>query len=69
MVISAIKKLRQNGLIIGLLTNNGFWTKKKTNTLMMKEVELFDYIQESCRLGIRKPDPEFFKVRNHTIFY
>jgi putative hydrolase of the HAD superfamily len=62
-IFTAIEKLKENGIKVGLLTNNGYWTPlKQRSTILEGCYELFDAVIESCRVGLRKPDPEIYKV-------
>ncbi|KAI1707829.1 haloacid dehalogenase-like hydrolase domain-containing protein [Ditylenchus destructor] len=61
-IAKAIVIIRQNGLKTGLLTNNGFWTKERTKSTIIADTSMFDIVLESCRLGIRKPDPTFYQM-------
>ncbi|KAI1696973.1 haloacid dehalogenase-like hydrolase domain-containing protein [Ditylenchus destructor] len=57
-----IQKLRNAGIKVGLVTNNGFWSKLKNRTLVLSDLSKFDVVLESCRLGIKKPDPQIFEL-------
>ncbi|KAH7721600.1 acyl-CoA dehydrogenase family member 10 [Aphelenchoides avenae] len=60
-VITAIKALRAYGLKTAIITNNGYLRKQKA--LMVDDVrDMFDVVIESCREGIRKPDPPIFRL-------
>uniref|UniRef100_A0A915DML5 Uncharacterized protein n=1 Tax=Ditylenchus dipsaci TaxID=166011 RepID=A0A915DML5_9BILA len=61
-IAKAIAILKQKGYKIGLLTNNGYWSKEKKNTTIIRNTSDFDLVIESCRVGLRKPDPKFFKL-------
>ncbi|KAI1702930.1 haloacid dehalogenase-like hydrolase domain-containing protein [Ditylenchus destructor] len=61
-ILGAIEILRENGFKTGLLTNNGFFDKKKTRSGIIADTSMFDIIVESCRVGIRKPDPRFYQI-------
>jgi len=57
-----INKLRKAGLKVGIVTNNGFWSTAKRRSVILTDVSKFDLVLESCRLGIRKPNPNIFKI-------
>ncbi|KAI6219211.1 Bifunctional epoxide hydrolase 2 [Aphelenchoides besseyi] len=59
----AIEKLKANGIKLGLLTNNGYWsTKKKRTTILDHADQIFDVVVESAREGVRKPDPKIYEI-------
>lgn len=58
----AIKGIKAAGLKVALLTNNGYRAADKKKSVIMECLEHFDVIVESCRVGLRKPDPEIYKV-------
>ncbi|KAI6234040.1 hypothetical protein M3Y99_00837400 [Aphelenchoides fujianensis] len=58
-----IRRLKEHGIKVGLLTNNGFWSSKRDRTTLMDNAyEIFDAVVESCREGIRKPDPRIYEI-------
>ncbi|KAI1710626.1 haloacid dehalogenase-like hydrolase domain-containing protein [Ditylenchus destructor] len=61
-ILAAIEIIRENGFKTGLLTNNGFFDKEKTRSAIIADTSMFDIIVESCRAGIRKPDPRFYQI-------
>ncbi|CAD5215535.1 unnamed protein product [Bursaphelenchus xylophilus] len=58
----SIDKLRENKVKVAMLTNNGWWTDKKEKSTIISNTEKFDVIVESCRVGLRKPDPKIFDI-------
>jgi len=57
-----ILKLRKAGLKVGIVTNNGFWSPAKRRSVILSDVSKFDLVLESCRIGIRKPDPNIYRI-------
>ncbi|KAI1712100.1 haloacid dehalogenase-like hydrolase domain-containing protein [Ditylenchus destructor] len=57
-----ITKLRNAGIKVGLVTNNGFWGKMRNRTVVLSDLSMFDVVLESCRLGLRKPDPQIYEM-------
>uniref|UniRef100_A0A915D0D6 Uncharacterized protein n=1 Tax=Ditylenchus dipsaci TaxID=166011 RepID=A0A915D0D6_9BILA len=55
-----IRKLKQAGIKVAVVTNNGFWTPAKNRSVILTDVSKFDLVVESCRVGLRKPDPNIF---------
>jgi len=61
--ISTINNLRKNGVIVGAITNN--WkldTEELDRDVARVVFNLFDFVIESSRVGIRKPDPAIFQL-------
>ncbi|KAI6179182.1 Bifunctional epoxide hydrolase 2 [Aphelenchoides besseyi] len=59
----AIEKLKANGIKLGLLTNNGYWSPKRERTTILDHAdEIFDVVVESAREGVRKPDPKIYEI-------
>jgi len=60
--ISTISNLRKNGIIVGAITNN--WKIEHTEDRDVARVvfNYFDFVVESSRVGIRKPDPAIFQL-------
>ncbi|MDI6105619.1 HAD family phosphatase [Actinoplanes sp. NEAU-A12] len=59
-LLAFLGRLKQRGYLVGLLTNNvvewePYWTA-------MLPMELFDAVVDSCRVGVRKPDPEIYEL-------
>lgn len=54
-VVEAIRRLRQAGIIVAAVTNN--WESHRNEGLSPE----FDLMVESCREGVRKPDPEIYR--------
>jgi epoxide hydrolase-like predicted phosphatase len=60
-MLAAIRKLRQGGLKVGALTNN--WvTHDGYDELMRPLREEFHAFVESCKVGLRKPDPRIYAI-------
>ena len=67
-IYKAIDKLKENGIKVGLLTNNGYWSKQKLrSTILDGCYELFDEVVESCRVGCRKPEKEIYQVGQSSL--
>lgn len=58
---SVLQKLRENGFILAVLTNNFHFTKAKSGKTTSLDPEDFDAIFESCKLGMRKPDRNIYE--------
>jgi epoxide hydrolase-like predicted phosphatase len=54
-MIDAIRRLRGDGIRVGAVTNN--WESLRHDYLSPE----FDVMVESCREGVRKPDPEIYR--------
>ena len=61
-MIEAVRKLKESGFKLGVLTNN--WRSERAGRLIFKEVELFDKVVESCVVGMRKPEETIYQ---HTL--
>merc|ERR1711971_1202535 len=62
-MLDAIASLKAQGLKVALLTNN--WKSKtggKAGRLLFDGLEMFDEVIESCMEGMRKPEPEIYKL-------
>ncbi|KAL7076134.1 hypothetical protein ACQ4LE_004523 [Meloidogyne hapla] len=58
----AIETIYNSGnFTLGILTNNGFWSKEKT-TFIIEPDPRFKFVIESCRIGQRKPDASFYEI-------
>ena len=58
-----LPKLKTEGYLIGLLTNNVFRTaEKKRSVIIENAMKKFDAVVESCREGVRKPNPQIYLV-------
>ena len=61
-MIEAVRKLKEAGFKLGVLTNN--WRSERAGRLIFREVELFDKVVESCVVGMRKPEEAIY---HHTL--
>lgn len=70
-LLELAKRIRKKGVKIAIVTNNGFWSRKRERTVILdcQWASLFDEVIESCRIGIRKPEKEIFEVLNYFIFF
>ncbi|CEF70563.1 Bifunctional epoxide hydrolase 2 [Strongyloides ratti] len=55
-----IQKLKKKGYKIALITNNFYIDKDKKKTVIIKDISDFDVVVESCKVGMRKPNPEIY---------
>ncbi|KHJ89500.1 HAD hydrolase, family IA, variant 3, partial [Oesophagostomum dentatum] len=56
-----VKDLRAAGCKVGLLTNNFFADRARRAPTLPKDIEkYFDVVVESCRAGMRKPEPRVY---------
>lgn len=60
VVLAAVTQCRARGLRVGLLTNNIAPMHASPTTAWVHDA--FDVIVESCRHGLRKPEPEFYEL-------
>ena len=58
-MIEAVRRCHQR-LKTGLLTNN--WIREEDTSATDPVMELFHVVVESSRVGVRKPDPRFYKI-------
>uniref|UniRef100_A0A0K0EBT0 HAD family phosphatase n=1 Tax=Strongyloides stercoralis TaxID=6248 RepID=A0A0K0EBT0_STRER len=56
-----IRKLKKKGYKIAMITNNFYIDKDKKRTVILKDISDFDVVVESCKVGMRKPNPEIYK--------
>ncbi|KAI6195131.1 putative G-protein coupled receptor C06G4.5 [Aphelenchoides besseyi] len=61
-MIRAAQLIKQAGLKIAILSNNYYWSHKRERTFMIDEADQFDLVVESCRVGMRKPNPKIYEV-------
>lgn len=55
--------LRAYNIRIGVITNNGFWTPLKQRSVILDDLhKQFEIVNESCRLGVRKPNSKIYLV-------
>lgn len=61
MMLEAIRRIRLSGLKVAALTNN--WVVDESHDERLEPLRLeFDVFIESCRVGMRKPDPNIFAL-------
>jgi len=61
VMLAAIRKLREHGLRVGALTNN--WVTHDGYDAMMQPLrDEFHVFVESCKVGMRKPDPRIYQL-------
>ncbi len=68
-MVSAIRRCREEGLVVGCLTNNftGSSDGGPTGVAVTpgghaEVLGLFDFVLESSKAGVRKPDPRFYEL-------
>ncbi|KAI6196499.1 Bifunctional epoxide hydrolase 2 [Aphelenchoides besseyi] len=61
-IAKAIKVLKNEGIKIVLLTNNGFLSAQRKRSLILSDLSAYDLVVESCRVGHRKPDAEIYEL-------
>ncbi|KAI6172662.1 Bifunctional epoxide hydrolase 2 [Aphelenchoides besseyi] len=61
-MIRAAQLIKQAGLKIAILSNNYYWSHKRERTFMIDEADQFDLVVESCRVGMRKPNPKIYEL-------
>jgi epoxide hydrolase-like predicted phosphatase len=60
-MLTAIRKLREHGFKVGALTNN--WVTHEGYDAMMQPLrDEFHVFVESCKVGLRKPDPRIYQL-------
>lgn len=60
MVVHRVRRLRADGYRTAILTNNiAEWGPVWRSSIPM---DLFDVVVDSCEVGLRKPDPEIFRL-------
>jgi putative hydrolase of the HAD superfamily len=57
-ILQAVASCQEAGLRVGLLTNNIIPTDVHPEAAWVHDA--FDVVVESCRIGLRKPDPEIY---------
>lgn len=60
VVLDAVRRCRDAGVRVGLLTNNIAPMADRDTTAWVHTA--FDVVVESCRTGRRKPEPEFYTL-------
>jgi putative hydrolase of the HAD superfamily len=58
-MVTAIRTIRNHGLRQGCLTNNFTPMERRADRPVL---DLFDAVVESSKVGVRKPEPEFYKI-------
>lgn len=62
-MVSALKAIKRNGVKQACLTNNFFRFDDATARNHRSAIlDLFDVIVESSKIGVRKPEPEFYRT-------
>ena len=61
-MLTAIQALRRGGLRVGALTNNWAQESGESTPAGIGELDLFDAIVESAKVGLRKPDPRIYEL-------
>ncbi len=60
MVVHRVRELREAGYKLAILTNNiKEWAKYWKESI---PIDLFELVVDSCEVGLRKPDPEIFRL-------
>lgn len=59
-IVGALKKLKECGFKVALLTNNGWVDDSKTKSMVPIDISYFDVVVESCRVQMRKPFPDIY---------
>jgi putative hydrolase of the HAD superfamily len=65
-MIEYLQRLRAEGFLIGMLTNNVREWEPHWRAMLPQE-ELFHAIVNSCEIGVRKPQPEIFAYATSTL--
>ena len=60
-MVGAVRRCGER-LATGLLTNNVVGLAATANPAISEVLDLFDVVIESSRVGVRKPDPEFYEI-------
>lgn len=61
LMVEAVRRLRRSGLKTAALTNN--WLSDDGQYARMAELrQEFDVFVESCKVGLRKPDPRIYEL-------
>jgi FMN phosphatase YigB (HAD superfamily) len=62
-VVKAVESLHSLGKYkLAVVTNNGFWDAQKTKSTFVEPELPMDFLIESCKIGQRKPDAEFYQA-------
>uniref|UniRef100_A0A915D5M5 Uncharacterized protein n=1 Tax=Ditylenchus dipsaci TaxID=166011 RepID=A0A915D5M5_9BILA len=60
-LIKIVSKLREHGIKVAIVTNNGYWTRKEENCTLT-DTSPFDLVLESCKWACEKPNPDIFQL-------
>ena len=60
-LIDYVRTIRDAGLTTGIITNNVAEFREHWRS-MLPVVELFDFVVDSCEVGMRKPNPAIFQL-------
>lgn len=63
---AAVRSLRAQGLTVGVLSNNVVEWEPYWHAII-EPLGPFDAVIDSCRVGVRKPDPEIFRIAENTV--
>lgn len=58
-LVEYVRKIRASGLATGIITNNVVEFREHWRGMLPVD-ELFDFVVDSCEVGIRKPNPAIF---------
>lgn len=62
-MVKALRTIREHGLAQACLTNNFFrFDDAAPNRKRSEILDIFDVIVESSRIGVRKPEPAFYRI-------
>lgn len=65
-MVTALRAIKRNGLKQGCLSNN-FVSMERTESPRSAILDLFDAVIESSRVGVRKPEPAFYRMACHAL--
>jgi putative hydrolase of the HAD superfamily len=60
-MVDRARRLRATGLRTALVTNNAREFRERWRALVPAD-ELFEHVVDSSEVGVRKPDPEIFRI-------
>jgi putative hydrolase of the HAD superfamily len=61
-MVRALRVIKENGLKQACLTNNFIGANAEDGKAHAPFLDLFDVIVESSRIGVRKPEPAFYRI-------